>query len=362
MTSMTPHAAEVIGGVDTHGHTHHAAVIDPIGRHLGDREFPATTAGYRALAGPVTGHGTVIAVGVEGTGAWGAELTRHLTSSGMTVVEVDRPDRKARRAHGKSDPLDAYAAAAAVAAGRATGTPKTRDGLVEAIRALHVARRSAVKARTSAINQIRTLLVTAPAPLREQMAGRGTADLVSTLSRLRPGTGLDGPLAAAKSALRALAVRHKMLDAEIAGHEQNITALIRTKAPQLLDIHGAGPITAAQLLVTAGDNPDRMHSAAGFAHLTGTAPIPASSGRTHRHRLNRGGDRAANAAIHTIVLVRMGCDPRTRDYVARRTTEGLSKRDIIRCLKRYVAREVFHALTSANTNPARTKPQLTTTP
>jgi len=351
---MTQQHRQVTGGVDTHGHTHHAAVIDTMGRHLADREFPATATGYRDLLAWLHTHGELAAVGVEGTGAYGAELARVLTGAGVTVIDVDRPDRKTRRMKGKSDPIDAYAAATAVASGRASGSPKSRIGTVESIRVLRIARRSAVKARTQAINQIRSLLVAAPAALREQVEGLPHADLIRTLARLRPAADLSMPLNATKAALCRLARRHHALDEEIAELDAQITPLVRQAAPQLLDLFGAGPHTAGQLLVSAGDNPERMRSEAAFAHLTGVAPIPASSGRTHRHRLNRGGDRAANNALHTIVLVRMRYDPRTRAYVERRTTEGLSKKDIMRCLKRFVAREVYRALTA--TPPTRTSP------
>lgn len=349
MTSMTHEDRQVTGGVDTHGLTHHAAVVDQVGRHLADREFPATARSYRDLLAWIRGHGTLVAVGVEGTGAYGAELARVLTAAGVAVVEVDRPDRKTRRAKGKSDPIDAYAAATAVLSGRATGTPKSRDGVVEAVRVLRTARRSAVKARTQAINQIRGLLVSAPAVLREQTAGLDRAALIRTLARLRPGADLTGPLAATRTALRRLARRHQTLDAEIAELDADIAPLVARAAPALLDLFGVGPETAGQLLATAGDNPERMRSEAAFAHLAGVAPIPASSGRTHRHRLNRGGDRAANNALFTIVLTRMRFDPRTRAYVERRTKEGLSKKDIMRCLKRFVAREIYRAMTSPPT-------------
>jgi transposase len=346
---MTHDALQVTGGVDTHGLTHHAAVIDPVGRHLADREFPATIAGYRDLLEWMRSHGALTAVGVEGTGAYGAELARVLTAAGVTVIEVDRPDRKTRRMRGKSDPIDAYAAATAVLSGRATGVPKSRDGLVEAIRVLRVARRSAVKARTQAMNQIRALLVAAPATLREQVAGLNRAALIETLARLRPGADLSAPLAATRAALRRLARRRQALDAEIAELDTEIGPLVEQAAPALLELFGVGTETAGQLLASAGDNPERMRSEAAFAHLAGVAPIPASSGRTRRHRLDRGGDRAANNALHTIVLVRMRHDARTRAYVGRRTTEGLPKKEIIRCLKRFVAREVYRALTSTST-------------
>jgi transposase len=343
---MTHDSLEIIGGVDTHGKAHHAAVIDSVGRHVADREFPATTGGYRDLLEWLRACGTLTAVGVEGTGAYGAELARVLTAAGVTVIDVDRPDRKTRRLKGKSDPIDAYAAAAAVLAGRATGIPKSRDGVVEAIRVLRIARRSAVKIRTQTMNQIRSLLVSAPAPLREQVAGLNRSDLIQTLARIRPGHDLSHPLAATRAALRRLARRHQSMDTEITELDAEIGPRVTQAAPALLELFGVGPETAGQLLTTAGDNPERMRSESAFAHLTGTAPIPASSGRTHRHRLNRGGDRAANNALHTIVLVRMRFDQRTRAYVTRRTTEGLSKKDIIRCLKRYVAREIYHALTT----------------
>ena len=346
------HARQVTGGVDTHGRTHHAAVIDGLGRHLADREFPATAAGYRDLYAFLTFHGDLVAVGVEGTGAYGAELARHLAREGVTVIDVDRPDRKTRRMKGKSDPIDAYAAATAVASGRASGSPKARTGAVEAIRVLRIARRSAVKARTQAMNQIRGLLVSAPAALRAHLGDLPRTELIRTLARLRPGADLADPVNATKAALRRLARRHQLMDAEIAELDAELAPLVRQSAPGLLELFGVGLETAGQLLTTAGDNPERMRSEAAFAHLAGVAPIPASSGRTHRHRLNRGGDRAANNALHTITLVRMRYDERTRTYVERRTREGLSKKEIMRCLKRSIAREVYQALIAAS--PAHT--------
>lgn len=344
MTSMTDQHLEVIAGVDTHGQTHHAAVVDLLGRHLADKEFPATSSGYRQLMAWLGSHGTVTAVGIEGTGAYGAELARVLTRSGIRVVEVDRPDRKTRRLRGKSDPI-AYAAATAVASGRATGTPKTRDGIVEAIRALRVPRRSAVKARTQAINQARQLVVTAPEALRAQLRGLSATELARTCARLRPGD-LADPTGATKAALRRLGRRILALVEEIAELDAELKTLTAQAAPTLLARTGVGPDVAGQLLATAGDNPERLHSEAAFAHLCGVAPIPASSGRRDRHRLNRGGDRAANHALHTIALCRMRWDPRTRAYVQRRTQEGLSKKDIMRCLKRHIAREIYRALTN----------------
>jgi transposase len=347
MTSMSVTACAVTGGVDTHGQTHHAAVLDPVGRQLGDREFPTTPAGYRALVAWLRGHGELTRVGVEGTGAYGAALARHLRGEAVAVVEIDRPDRKARRAKGKSDPLDAYAAARAALSQTATGAPKTRDGQVEAIRSLRVARSSAVKARSQAVNQLKSLLITAPAELREQLRHLTTTTLIAACARLRPSSNLAEVEQATKTALRRLARRHQHLTEEITEADTELRALVTAAAPRLLTLHGVGVEVAGQLLTSAGDNPTRLRSEAAFAHLCGVAPIPASSGRTNRHRLNRGGDRAANNALYIIVLGRLRHDERTRNYVKRRTTEGLSKPEIIRCLKRYAAREVFTALQSA---------------
>jgi transposase len=345
---MAQQGRSVVGGVDTHGETHHAAVIDEVGRQLGDRQFLATAAGYRRLLAWLRRHGQLMRVGVEGTGCYGAELTRVLRAAGVEVVEVDRPDRKTRRAKGKSDPVDAYAAAAAALSGRAAGTPKARDGRVEAIRTLRVERGGAVKARTQAVNQMRSLLVTAPAALRERLAGlddktKAPTSLIDACARLRSGGSGDAE-AAVKQVLRRLARRARLLSEEIAELDAELAPLVAAAAPQLLAVPGVGVQVAAQLLVTAGDNPERLRSEAAFAHLCGVAPIPASSGKTRRHRLNRGGDRAANSALYIVVITRLRHDPRSRAYAARRAAEGLTTKEIIRCLKRYVAREIYRLL------------------
>jgi transposase len=334
----------VVGGIDTHADLHQAAVIDSIGRHLANPQFKTTPDGYRRLLDWLRSHGEVLAVGIEGTGAYGAEIARFLTANEVTVVEVDRPDRKARRDNGKSDSIDAYAAATAVLSGRASGTPKSRNGIVEAIRALRVVRKSAVKARTQTINQIRTLIVTAPSGIRDKLRGLSARELVDTLARSRPAGELADPACAVKTVLRRLARRYQALDEEIKEADREIGPLVTQAAPRLIALPGIGPETAGQLLTSAGDNPDRLRSKAAFAHLCGAAPVPASSDRTNRHRLNRGGDRQANNALHTIVLVRMKYDQRTQEYVARRTAEGMTKKDIVRCLKRFVAREIYRHL------------------
>jgi len=339
-------ARVVTGGVDTHAGTHVAAALDGAGGLLGVREFPATAAGYAGLLGWLGGFGMVTLVGVEGTGSYGAGLTRHLAAAGVRVVEVDRPDRQGRRRAGKSDPLDAVSAARAAHSGRATGAPRGRDGQVEAIRVLMVARRSARAERIQAINQARALIVTGPGPLRERFAGHNAAQLVAGLAALRPRPG-DVPGYATSVALRELGRRARFLDAQIARLDELMVPLVTTRAPGLLALPGVGPFTAALLLITAGDHPQRLHSEAAWAHLCGVAPIPASSGKVTRQRLSRGGDRQANHALWQIVIVRMATHPATRAYVARRSAGGLSKKEIIRCLKRYLARQVYPYLRQA---------------
>ena len=287
--------------------------------------------------------GEVQAWGVEGTGCYGAGLARFLDGQGQLVLEVNRPDRSARRRRGKSDPVDAEAAARAVLAGQATAIPKAGSHLVEMVRCLRVARTTASKARTQTANALRALVVTAPAELREQLRDLPIGRLASTAARLRPGPILTTE-AATKLALRLLGQRYQALEAELAAVDAELDRLTAQAAPRLRQLYGVGPEIAGALLAAAGDNPERLHSEAAFSMLCGASPIPASSGKTVRHRLNRGGNRQANTALYRIVVVRLRWHQPTRDYLARRTREGLSKREIIRCLKRYIAREVFTAL------------------
>lgn len=337
---------EVIGGVDTHKDTHTVAVVDAgVGKLLSTQQFPATAAGYEQVLAWLRSLGQVVSVGVEGTGSYGAGLTCYLHSQGVTVIEVDRPDRKTRHSEGKSDPLDACAAARAVVAQRATGVPKRRDGQVEALRSLRVARASAIGQRSDVKRQIKTLIITAPAGLREQLDALGDAKLVAFCADSAPDTTKAAdPQVAVMIALRSLAERHQRLSTEISTLDALITPLVAAINPKLITLNGVGPEVAGQLLVTAGENPGRVRSEAAFAMITGTAPLPASSGKTSRHRLNRGGDRQANKALHRIVLCRLRWDQRTKDYMDRRIRQGKSKKDIIRCLKRYIAREVYRAL------------------
>jgi len=337
----------VTGGVDTHAEVHVAGMVDQAGRVLGTQEFPATTKGYQALLAWMRSHGELVKAGVEGTGSYGAGLARYLAAAGVQVTEVIRPNRQARRRRGKSDAADAVAAALAALNGEASGTPKARDGAVESIRALQVARRGAIKARTQAGNQLRDLIVTAAEQLRGKLAGLPTLQRVTVAARFRPGD-LTDPAEAAKAAMAAVARRHQVLTAEITQLDTCLDALVAQAAPAgFLAKTGVGTQVAATLLVTAGDNPGRLVTEASFAALCGASPVDASSGKQRRHRLNRGGDRQANSALWRIVLVRMSHDPRTRAYVARRTAEGKTTKEIMRCLKRYVAREICKALVPA---------------
>jgi transposase len=332
----------ITGGVDTHLDVHVAAALDANGGVLGVESFATTPAGYRELHGWLRGFGDLERIGVEGTGAYGAGLARFLQRAGVEVIEVDRPNRQARRANGKSDQLDAVEAGRAALGGRCRAVAKTGDGSMEAMRALLVAKRSAREARVSSLNQIRHLSFTAPDDLRAHLQHLRTHELAATAARLRPSG--DVVSSATKLALRTLGRRVLDLDAQLAVVDDALAELVAATAPRLLELHGVGVDTAAILLVAAGDNPQRIRSEGSWAHLCGVAPIPASSGKVTRHRLNPGGNRQANHALWRIVITRMSSDPRTRRYVARRVEEGLTKREIIRVLKRYVARETWRHL------------------
>jgi transposase len=334
----------VTGGVDTHLDVHVAAALDEVGGLLGVESFETSPAGCDKLVGWLQSFGPLARVGVEGTGSYGAGLARRLRAAGVEVVEVDCPNRQARRRLGKSDPVDAVEAARAAQSGRASGAAKTRDGNVEAMRALLVAKRSARSCTVKTLNQIRHLGFCAPDELRERLKDCSRAHLAAQAAALRPAAGGDAVITATKTALRALGRRVVALDKEKAALDERLAALVTATAPELLRLYGVGVDSAAALLVAAGDNPQRLRSEAAWAHLCGVAPLEASSGKVSRHRLNRGGDRHANSALWRIVMVRMRHDPRTRTYVARRLAEGRSKPEIIRILKRYVAREVYHHL------------------
>jgi transposase len=344
--SMTPATSPVvIAGVDTHKDLHVAAVIDTGETVLATKSFSTTRAGYRALTRWVRSFGDIARIGVEGTGSYGAGLTRHLVEAGFDVLEVDRPDRSDRRRKGKDDDLDAISAARAALHGRRTSIPKGKDGAVESLRVLRVTRNTAVRARRNALQLLRMSIVSAPEELRDQVRNLTRMQLIRTCAAWRPdATNAADPVTATRIALKSLARRMLELGDEIAMLDELIAPLVTGLAPQLLERIGIGIEVAGQMLVTAGDNRARLRSEAGFAMLCGVAPLPASSGMTQRHRLNRGGDRQANSALHLAVISRMRLDPRTQAYVAKKTAEGHSKLEIIRCLKRYLVREVYYLL------------------
>lgn len=349
MASMPDSGREVIGGVDTHKDFHVAAAIDGRGRVLGTESFPAHRKGYRRLEGWLAGFGRVSQVGIEGTGAFGAGLARFLTQTGVETIEVIRPNRQHRRRHGKSDPTDAIAAARAVLSGEANGQPRGGTGEVESIRLLKLARSSAVRARTAAANQIHALVVTAPEELRASLRRLPIEKVIAVTSSYRPADPRH-PLQAAKLTLKTLARRYRALSNEIATLDNQLERLVKEASPQpLLDMCGVGIQTAAQLLITAGSDPTRIRSEASFAALCGSSPVDASSGRRQRHRLNRGGDRQANAALYRIVIVRLKYHQPTRLYMERRIKEGKTKPEVIRCLKRYLARDIQRILTAPHT-------------
>ncbi len=345
MTTMTLTPGTVTGGVDTHADVHVAAALDHLGGVLGTEQFPTTPVGYRRLLRWLRGFGPLGQVGVEGTGSYGHGLARYLTEQDVDVVEVGRPNRQVRRRHGKTDTVDAVVASRAVLSGEASATPKTHDGPVEALRALKVVQRSANKARTQAINQLRALVLTAPGELRERLRTLRLRELVDTCSAFRISDKDDSLAAMMRLSMRELARRIELLEAQLKTVVARLHRITKTTAPRLVAIQGVGPDVASTLLVTAGDNPHRLQREQSFAALCGVSPVPVSSGKKqNRHRINRGGDRQANSALWRIAIVRLSHDQRNRDYLERRTKEGHETGDVLRCLKRYIAREVFAAL------------------
>jgi transposase len=335
---------DVVLGVDTHKDIHVAAVITTMGAALAHQGFPTTAAGYRQLIAWARSFGAVRRAGVECTGSYGAALTRALRREGIDVVEINQPDRATRRKRGKTDAVDADSAARAVLSGRATTTPKTADGPAADMRVLRLAKESAVKARTQAMNQLKAVLLVLDPDLRELLTGLTNPVLVATCA------GLEDDRGEAVFTMRVLARRVQNLSEEVKELTRRTAKAVRACRPQLLELVGVGPDSAAVLLIAAGDNPDRLADEASFAALCGVSPVEQSSGKTQRRRLNRGGHRQANAALYRIVQSRMRWDERTQTYLRRRTAEGKSRREIIRCLKRYVAREIYrHLRPQANT-------------
>lgn len=331
---------EIVLGVDTHLDVHVAAVLNHSGKIVGAHSFSANSQGYIDLFDWAVAFGDIAYAGIEGTGTYGAGLYQALIDKEVSVLEVNRPDRSVRRLKGKSDTTDAENAARSVWSGKATAIPKAQSGACESMRIVSVARKSAVKAKTQSINQIRALLVSAPQGVREKLWRVKAQECIRaciTVRKLGDTVLLDTLL----STLKGLAKRWSALSQEIDALDKKLESLTKNYAPNLRSQFGVGPQTAATLMSVAGDNPDRLKSEAALAALCGVNPLPASSGKTVRHRLNRGGSRTANNAIWTIAMVRMRSDPRTKIYVERRTSEGLTSKEICRCLKRYIARELF---------------------
>jgi transposase len=344
LSRMAKITGSVTGGVDTHADVHVAAVVDQVGRVLGTESFPADQAGFAGLLAWWRGHGQLARAGVEGTGSYGAGLARYLAAQGVPVLEVPRPDRQRRRRRGKSDPVDPVSAALAALAGHDCATPKTGDGPAESIRALRVARAGAIKARTQAGNQLRDLITTAPEPLRAQLATLSTARRVRAAAAFTPGD-LARPAEAITAAMASIAARWLDLDAEVSRLETALEALVkRIAAPGYLARTGVAALSASALIATAGDNPGRIATEAAFAALCGTSPVDCSSGKQQRHRLNRGGDRQANTALWRIAVTRLRYDPATQDYYDRRTATGKTRKEIIRELMRYAARQAYREL------------------
>ena len=342
MATTTADNIQIIGGVDTHQDLHTAAVVSHDGTVLGTESFSTTRAGYRAMLRWFRSHGELLRVGVESTGTYGAGITRHLALSGIPVLEVTGPDPASRRAKGKDDALDAISAAEAARTRRRVQVAKDRSGTVEALRVLRTTRKTAIKCRRAALQQLHNTIVAAPEEVRDQVRNLTRMQRLRTCAAWRPDTvGYRDPVVATKLSLKSLARRILDINDEIAELDRFIVPLVEELAPSLLELEGVGTENAGAVMVAVGDNPDRLRSEASFAMMCGVCPIPASSGKTQRHRLNRGGNRQANSALHMVVVCRMRTDERTRAYVARRTLEGLSKREIMRCLKRYVAREIY---------------------
>jgi transposase len=342
MVQKVKPARHVVGGVDTHKDLHVAAVVDNYDRVLETRSFPTTRNGYRLMLAWMRTFGELQRIGIECTGSYGAGLLRYIQAAGVEVLEVTTPDRQDRRRRGKSDDLDAQAAAHAAFAEQRTVTPRSRDGMVESLRVLKACRKTAVNARRIALQLIQNTIIAAPDALRDQLRRMTRMQLVRLLAAWRPDlTAYREVEAAYRITLKSLGRRYLEPHDEIADLDLMIAAIVEDLAPDLLERNSIGHNSAAQLLLTAGDNPQRLKSEASFAALCGVSPVPASSGKTIRHRLNRGGDRLANSALHIIAIGHLRTDEKTKQYVARRVAAGHSKLDAIRALKRYIAREVF---------------------
>jgi transposase len=341
---MLADSYDVVIGVDTHRDQHALAAVRSFdGAVLATRSISADPSGYRAALCFAAEHAPARrAWALEGSGSYGAGLARALATEGERVLEIDRPNRGSKRANAKSDELDAVRAARS-ALGREKQAIPRGGPTHDALRALITTRDAAVHARTAALNQLRALIATAPDTLRERLRGQTTPALLRRVRGLRTSSKVPLDQQAVILAIRLTARRVEQLIGEAATLERAIGTIVNETAPQLLAEPGVGPISAAQLLIS-WSHPGRIRSEAAFAQLAGAAPIPASSGQRTRYRLNRGGDRQLNRALHTIILSRLKYDARTGDYLARATLQGKTRRDTIRSLKRYLARHLYRLL------------------
>lgn len=319
-------ASAIVGGVDTHKDLHVAAVVNQYNKVLGTEYFSTTRQGYSQMLAWMATFGSVQRIGVECTGTYGSGLLRYLLKAGVEVLEVTRPDCMERHKRGKSDTIDAECAAHAAFARIRTVTPKTRDGMIESLRVLKTCRKTAISARRVALQIIHCNIVSAPDELREQLRNMTRMQLIRTLGSWRPNASeYRNVTNVYRIALKSLARRYLELHDEIADLDVMIAAIVDELAPELIKRNAVGYESASQLLITAGDNPQRLGSESGFAALRGVSPVPVSSGKTNRYRLNRGGDRAANSALHIIAIGRLRTDAKTKEYVARRVAEGHTK-------------------------------------
>jgi transposase len=344
---MLAEKVDYVVGVDTHRDQHTLAVIAaPTGVVVAQHSVDTSRRGYMEALGFAGRHTVGVRVwAVEGAGHYGAGFTRYLSGHGEAVIEVGRSARAERRLRGKNDPLDAVRAARSALATETLTLPRAGQRQ-EALRVLMLARRSAVDVRRLALVQLRSVIVTAPESLREELRHLPVGQLIRRCSRFRRSSSRTPDELAIVLVLRSLAQRIQAATEEATEFEREILAHVRALVPELLNEPGVGPIVAAQLIVTWSHR-GRIRSEAAFARLAGVAPLPASSGLTTRHRLSRGGDRQLNRALHTVVLHRRQHDPATRDYIARRMAEGKSARDATRILKRYLARHLYRLMQNA---------------
>lgn len=344
MTTNTVQAQpgrEIVAGIDTHQDSHHVAVLDTAGRLVADQAFPATTAGFVALLSWIAVFGTLLRIGVEGTSSYGAALTRFLLAQNVSVIEVPPGDAAARRRRGKTDAFDAEAAARRALEERSPRIPKDTTSTVEALRLLSATRNLLVKQQKEITGQVDQFLITAPDALRDLPREGTRKTRMRRLAALPDATTGDVVTDTLTRLLRQHAIRWIALDTDAAALEKQLRVLVELRAPRLLEVYCVAAITAAELLVAVGENGHRIRNEAALAKLFGAAPQPVSSGKTHRHRLSRGGNRQANSALYQIAVVRLSHEQRTRDYRDAHLAAGKTTKDTLRLLKRALCRELF---------------------